>query len=266
MPRMSPVKMALSSAFFAAACSSAPQPPPEPAEVAALAAEYESPSASLEPAMMRNVLGETQPTRTVLQALSGLRFVRDVIHDATTATSDSTDVALDVQGTVLARAACPGWNGDATESESERGAIEVTLGVGESQLQRAFAGHATSCKFVTESMGRRSNVVATMALQIDLGDDLSLGEPVETLLIRATNVIGAIDGVALGLGQQAFSFRFGEDDSIETLIDLAPLSVGASGTCLLGLRPDGVWQLETRAGRFACGSAGSGPCVLDPRG
>jgi hypothetical protein len=249
-------------AVLALACTSAPEPPPEPAEVSALAAEYARPSASLAPAATASVLERVQPTRSVLAALSGLRFVREVIIDATTATSDSTDLALDVQGSVLARAACPGAQGDA-DAGVQRGYLEVTIGVEASHVQRAFVGHARGCKFVTVSMGQRLTVIATMDFQIDLGADLKLGEPVDSLLIRATNVSGTIDGVALGLDQEVFSFRFGEDDSIETLIELAPLSLGLSGTCLLALQPDGAWVLGTRQGRWTCDGAGRTQCVLD---
>ncbi len=227
-----------------------------------MAAQYASPSAALEAAMTGAVLGQTQPTQTVLQALWGLRFVRDVVSDATSATSESTDLAFEVQGSAFAHAACPGW-GEPGETEASRGYIEVTIGLEESQVQRAFAGHATSCKFVTDRGEQRSNVIATMDLQIDLGDDLALGESAGALLVRATNVSGTVDGVSLGLGQQVFSFRFGEDDAIETLIDVGPMKLGVSGTLLLALRNDGVWALKTRTGEWTCSSAGSGPCVLD---
>lgn len=251
--------MALSSLTLAAACSYAPEPPAEPAEVAALAAQYARPSASLEGATTAMVWNQMESTRAVLQALSGLRFMRDIVSDATSATSDSSDLDLDVQGTALAHAPCPGWG---NEPESARGYIEVTIGVEESQVQRAFAGHATDCKFVTIRGDVRSNVIATMDLQIDLGDDVELGESTDALLVRAAQVTGTIDGLPLGLGRQVFSFRLGEDDAIETLIDLEPMQLGLSGTLLLVLRTDGVWALKTRTGEWTCGS-GSGPCALD---
>jgi hypothetical protein len=254
--------VSLSAVMLAAACISAPEPPPEPQEVAALAAMYASPSANLEPAAMGAVLGQSATTREALQAVSGLRFVRDVVRDATSATSDSTDFDLEVQGSAMAHAACPGWDDDPTESPDD-GYIEVTIGLEDSQVQRAFSGFATNCKFVTVRAGQRANVIATMELQFDLGSDLALGDSASSLLVRATNVSGTIDGVALGLGTQVFSFRFAEDDGIETLIDLQPMKLGLTGTCLLALRPDGVWALETRMGQWTCGSAGSGPCVLD---
>ena len=255
--------MLLHGALLAAGCTAAPEPPPEPVEVASLAQAYASPSANLEPAVMGSVLDRTLPTRIVLEALSGLGFVRDVVRDATEATSETTDLELDVQGSVLARSACPGWAAEGAESESERGYIEVTIGVQDSRVQRAFAGRATKCKFVTvRSDGLRSNIVATMDLQIDLGRELALRDPPPALLLRATNASGAIDGVPLALGAEVFSFRLGDEVSIETLVELAPLALGLSGTCLLGLQSDGAWALETQAGRWACGSAGSGPCVL----
>jgi hypothetical protein len=255
--------VSLSGLMLAAACNSAPEPPAEPQEVAALAAEYARPSATLEPAVMGAVLDQSAATRAALESLSGLRFVRDVVHDATAATSDSADFDLEVQGSAMARSPCPGWNGNAIES-LENGYIEVTIGIEDSHIQRAFAGRATNCKFVTQRRGMRATVVATMDLQFDLGSDISLGETATALLVRATSASGTIDGAPLGLGAQVFSFRLAEDDAIETLIDLAPMQLGLTGTCLLALRPDGVWALKTRTGEWSCGSAGSGPCVLDP--
>jgi hypothetical protein len=264
MQLMRRTMVSLSSVMLSAACSSAPEPPAEPQEVAALAAQYASPSATLEPSVMGAVLQQSVTTQAALEAVSGLRFVRDVVHDATSATADSTDFDLEVQGSAMAHAACPGWDDDPIERPDD-GYIEVTIGVENSSVQRAFAGHATSCKFKAERAGQAANAIATMDLQFDLGSDLALGdEAVTGLLVRATNVSGTIDGVPLGLGAQVFSFRIAEDDAVETLIDLAPMQLGLSGTCLLALRTDGVWALKTRTGEWSCGSAGSGPCVLDP--
>ncbi len=263
MQEMGRLIVPLSSLMLVAACVSAPEPPPEPREVGALAAAYASPSATLEPAVMGTVLMQSTTTRTALEALSGLRFVRDVVQDATSATSDTTDFDLEVQGSALAHAACPGWDDDSVE-RPEDGYIEVTIGIENSRVQRAFAGRATNCKFTTLRAGQRATVVATMNLQLDLGSDIELGETATALLVRATNVSGTIDGVPLGLGSQVFSFRFAEDDAIETLIDLGPMQLGLTGTCLLALRPNGVWALKTRTGEWTCGSAGSGPCALDP--
>jgi hypothetical protein len=251
------------SSVMLAACSAAPEPPAEPAEVAALATQYASPSATLAPGVMGAVLEQTAATRAALEAVSGLRFVRDVVEDATSATADSTDFDLEVQGSAMAHAACPGW-GDRPAENPADGYVEVTIGLENSHVQRAFAGHATDCKFIAEQAGQKANVIATMDLQFDLGSDLALGDTATALLVRATSVTGTIGGVPLGLGAQVFSFRFAQDDSIETLIDVGAMRLGVSGTCLLALRTNGVWALRTRTGEWTCGSAGSGPCALDP--
>lgn len=263
MQRMDRLMMVLTSLVLASACSAAPEPPPEPQEVVALAAQYASPSATLDPSVMGAVLQRSTATRTALEAVSGLRFVRDVVRDAAAATADSSDFGLDVQGSAMAHAACPGWDGDSNEKPDD-GYIEATIGLENSSVQRAFAGEATDCKFVTQRAGKAANVIATMDLQFDLGADLALGDSVMAVLVRATNVSGTIDGVALGLGSQVFSFRLAEDGAIETLIDLAPMQLGLSGTSLLVLRRNGAWALATRTGTWTCSSAGSGPCVLDP--
>jgi hypothetical protein len=231
--------------------------------VVALADAYEHPSAALTPATARMVVDQTQPQRAVLQAISGLRFIRDVIDNATSITDADID-AVEVQGALDARSACPGWDASAPPDESVDGYIEVSIGIEQSRVQRAFSGRATNCRFVTESQGTRSNAVASMDLEIDLGGSLGFGEPTPPVLVRATNLVGSVGNVALNLGQQVVSFRLREDDSVETLVNMTTLPAGSAGTALISLRVDGNWSLRARDGAWLCNAGGTGSCVVDP--
>jgi hypothetical protein len=243
-------------AIGALGCASAPAAPAVPTAVVALADAYEHPSAALTPATARMVVDQTSPQREVLRAISGLRFIRDVVTDATSITDANID-SIEVQGALEARAACPGWDAAAPPDESIDGFIEVSIGIEESRVQRAFSGRATNCRFVTDAQGQRSNVVASMDLEIDLGGSLGLGEPTPPILVRATNLSGTVGNVALAFGPQVVSFRLRTDNSIETLVDMT------MGTALLGLRADGNWSLRARDGAWVCSNTGSGSCVRD---
>lgn len=232
-----------------------------PEEVEALAAQYDSAAASLDANTAQTVFMQTLPLQTVLGSFTGLRFVRDVIDNATAITPDAAS-ALDIQGTIDAHAPCPGWNGHASAEDTSQGFVDVAIGVDATRVQRAFSGHATRCRFVTQQAGTNLNVDATMDLQVDLGGDIGFGETAPAILIRATNASGSIDGAALDLQQRVFSFRLDRDGSIETLVELTPLVPTLHGSVLLALRNDGRWSLRTRHGEWVCDSAGSASCML----
>ena len=245
-------------AVFAIGCAAAPEAPVAPEAVVALADAYENPTAMLTPATARAVVDRTQPLRGVLEAVRGLQFIRDIVENATSI--DDGDIeSLQVRGALDARAACPGWD-DAPPDQSLDGTIEVTIGVEESRVQRAFGGRATNCRFVTEVAGQRSNAVASMELEVDLGGSLGLGEPAPPILVRGTNVSGSVNGVALSLGSQALSFRLLEGGAIETLVDIATLGSGMTGNVLVVLHADGRVSLRARDGDWMCGQ-GSTPCT-----
>jgi hypothetical protein len=248
----------LALAASVSACSPLPAPPPMPQEVAALAAQYDAAAAKLDPQTARTIFMQTQPLQKVLSSFTGLLFFRDVIDNATSVDPDSA-IALDVQGTIDAHAPCPGWSDDKSQ-----GFIDVTLGVEATRVQRAFIGHATQCHFVTQQAGTTLNVVATMDLQVDLGSDIGLGDTAPAVLVRATNVSGAVDGLALDLAGQVVSFRLDRDSAIETLVDLTPFHLSVQGSVLLVLQSDGTWSLRTRSGEWICDSAGSAPCMAGP--
>jgi hypothetical protein len=249
-------------AISAIGCVSAPQAPAVPTAVVALADAYENPSAALTATTARMVVDQTLPQRELLEVISGLRFVRDVVDNATSI-SDSDFESIEVQGALDARSACPGWDATRTPDESIDGYIEVRIGIEESRVQRAFSGRTTNCRFVTESQGQRSNAVASMDLEIDLGGSLGFGEPTPPILVRATNLSGSVGNVALNLGQQVLSFRLRADDSIETLVDMTTLPPGSAGTALISRRADGNWSLRARDGAWLCNAGGSAACVRD---
>ncbi|HKU40420.1 MAG TPA: hypothetical protein VJR89_19800 [Polyangiales bacterium] len=257
------VRLCTAVAIFTLACTSAPSAPEMPAAVVALADQYENPTAALNASTARVALDRSLAVRGVLEAISGLAFIRDVIDDATSLTQNNLDLSVDVQGTLDAHSACPGWAPGAAPDEALNGFIEVAIGIEASRLQRAFSGRTERCRFVTELAGVSTNGVADMELEIDLGSSLGFGDPTPPILVRATNLSGMVGSVALSLGAQVVSFRFREDDAIETLVDLSTLRPDLSGSALLTLRDDGRWGLRARDGEWVCGSRGSDPCVLD---
>ncbi|HKP55133.1 MAG TPA: hypothetical protein VJV78_00355 [Polyangiales bacterium] len=246
----------------ATGCVSAPEPPAVPTAVVALAEAYKNPSAALNATTARMVVDQTLSQRQVLSSISGLRFIRDVIANATSIDDSNLD-SVDVRGALDARAACPGWDPTAPADESIDGFIELSIGIEESRVQRAFGGTATNCRFVTQSQGQLQNAQASMDLELDLGGSLGLGEPTPPILVRATNLSGSVGSLALNLGQQVVSFRIGADDTIETLVNMTTLPAGSQGTTLIRLRADGAWSLRARDGAWLCSPGGSTPCVRD---
>ena len=241
-------------------CNAVPAAPPPPKEISALAAQYDAVSGQLDAQTARAIFTQTQPLQRVLRSFTGLRFFRDIIDDATSISPNAAS-ALDVQGSIEAHSPCPGWTDDPSPDDATQGFIDVTIGVEETRVQRAFMGEATRCQFVTQQAGTKLNVVATMDLQVDLGGDIGLGETAPAILVRATNATGTVDGVALDLQQRVLSFRLERDGSIETLVDLTALDPDLRGSALLALRSDGTWSLRTRQGEWVCDAAGSAPCT-----
>jgi hypothetical protein len=265
-------KMSLALGVIACGCGTpAPFPPPLPQPVIALAAQYNTVTAHLDALEVAELLAQTHALQVTVQSFTGLRFLRNTIENATSAMLN-TELAFDIQGAIEAQAPCTGWN-DGTPLDAEiQGVLDVTIGVQATRVQRAFTGHATNCRFLAEQAeqagknGASSRVVATMDVQVDLGHSVGFGDPASAILVRATNISGTVDGVALALtGSQVFSFRLNSDQSIATLLDLGELAAGAgdAGTVLLTLRQDGSWAVRTRDGEWVCGSEGSDACVLD---
>lgn len=253
--------MSVGFALSASSCGAVPSAPPQPKEISALAAQYNAAAGSLDAQTARAIFTQTQPLQQVLGSFTGLRFFRDIIDDATSISPNAAS-ALDVQGSIEAHSPCPGWTDDPSPDDATQGFIDVTIGVEETRVQRAFTGQATRCQFVTQQAGATVNVVATMDLQVDLGGDIGLGETAPAILVRATNATGTIDGVALDLQHRVVSFRLERDGSIETLVDLTALDPELRGSVLLALRKDGTWSLRTRQGEWVCDAAGSAPCTL----
>src|SRR5262245_39762832 len=106
---MSVRRLAIAIFLGATGCVSTPEPPAVPTEVVALAGAYENPSAALNPTTARMVVDQTPLQREVLSSISGLRFIRDVIANATSIDDASLD-SIEVHGALDARAACPGWD------------------------------------------------------------------------------------------------------------------------------------------------------------
>lgn len=241
---------------FAAGCAAAAEAPPAPEAVVALADEYEEPSATLTAANARAVVDRTQALREVLQAVRGLGFIRDIVENATSI-RDVDIESVAVRGELDARSACPGWDPATPPDSATDGSIEVTIGVEESRVQRAFAGRATNCRFVTMVAGQVSQGVATMDLEVDLGGSLGFGEPAPPVLVRATNLSGSVGNLALNFGSRVLSFRLLEGGAIDTLVDTSTLGAELSGSVLIALRSDGSVTVEARDGTWTCGEGGA---------
>lgn len=234
-----------------------------PQAVTSLARQYDGANARLDADSARAVLERTVPLQVVLGAFSGLQFLRDIVEDATSVEFDESDLAVEVQGSIDAHTPCPGWVANAPEDEDVQGFIDVTIGVEESRVQRSFSGHATNCKFLAGQTEMRSNVAATMDIQVDLGRSLGFGDPTPPILVRATRVAGTVNNVPIDLTSQVVSFRLGNDDSVETYVDIATLGLGLTGSVLLTSHDDGSWALRVRDGEWSCDAEGSTPCVFD---
>jgi hypothetical protein len=233
-----------------------------PQAVATLAAQYDAVNATLDATTARTVLERTQPLQAVIRSFAGFEFLRSMVEDATSVDFDDTQLAVDIQGSIHAHTPCPGWQDGTPLDAATQGFIDVTIGVESSRVQRSFGGHTTQCRFIADQPGARSNILATMDLEIDLGGSLGFGEPPPAILVRASNVTGLIDNTAMNLADQVISFRLGNDSSIETFVDLTTLGAGLSGSALLAALVDGRWAVRVRDGQWICSAGGSEPCVF----
>jgi hypothetical protein len=243
-----------------AACTSAPEPPPAPRGVLELSERYEHLTADLDRATAQQIVDRPPPQYAALQALSGLTFLRDVLSDVSISAAEGGELPIDVQGSLTMHAACPGWEPDLTPDEAKTGFVELTLGVDDSRLQRAFTGTASRCKFGSEGGGESGAVSVSMELEVDLGRSFVPGEPLPPLLVQATDVRATNDALGLGSSKE-FSVRVNPDKAVETLVDLAALDLGRSGTFLLARREDGRSELRGRDDEWLCGRIGSEPCM-----
>jgi hypothetical protein len=233
-----------------------------PQAVATLAAQYDAVYATLDATTARTVLERTQSLQAVIRSFVGFEFLRNMVEDATSVDFDDTQLAVDIQGSIDAHTPCPGWQDGTPLDAATQGFIDVTIGVENSRVQRAFGGHTTQCRFIGYPPGARSNIVATMDLEIDLGGSLGFGEPTPAILVRASNITGLIDNAVMNLAGQIISFRIRTDNSLETLVDLTTLGAGLSGSALLAGLMDGRWAVRVGNGQWICGVEGSEPCVF----
>jgi hypothetical protein len=268
------------------ACTVAPEPPQTPHAVLELSESYEQPTASLDQSTAEQLFEESVPDYTELKTLAGLSFVRAVIARALKTTPlDDAALALDVQGSLAVHAECPGWEPDAEVPDPDAGYVDFVIGVDDSRVQRAFAGSVTGCRFVTKLDGEPAKVQASMQLEVDLGSNLALGDPVPTILLSASQLSASLsvaipaelsegffgvladeiapNGLELDVdtADRQLSLRIAGEDLIETLVDLAAFDVGTPGTIVLGLRDDGSFNVRGRDSAWHCGSDGSTVCV-----
>ena len=253
-----------------------------------LSERYDEPTADLDQVVAEQLLDESIPNYTELKTLAGLSFVRGVVGRALkTPDIGEPAEALDVQGSLAVHAPCRGWDPMAATEEADNGYVDLLIGVDDSRVQRAFTGTVTGCKFLAKLGDERAKVETSMQLEVDLGDSLALGDPVPAILMRASQLSAELlvsvdhlpessdgawadiaaalapEGLKLELdtANRALSVRIADDDLVETLIDLDPLRVGASGTVLLGLRDDGSLHLRGRDSAWRCNSAEEVACV-----
>jgi hypothetical protein len=253
------------------ACTAAPEPPPTPQAVVQLSLRYDRPTGTLDEALAREIVDARWPHVKALKTLAGLSFLREVIAEGTTPDIEGAD-SIDVQGSLAVHAPCPGWERVSAATEAETGFVELMMGVDASRVQRAFTGRATACRFSAQRGKERVNVTASMAVELDLGRSLGLGEAVPSLLVRFSELSSALSidstgsSVALALADiaddgDALSLRMGGDAVLETLVDLETLGMGQQGTFLLALLDDSSVRLRGRDSAWVCSSKRSDPCV-----
>jgi len=269
-----------------AGCTVAPEPPQTPHDVLQLSESYDRPTASLDQTTAEQLFDESVPDYTELKTLAGLSFVRGVIARALkTSPIGETALGLDVQGSLAVHALCPGWAPKSEAPDPEAGYVDFVIGVDESRVQRAFAGTVTDCRFIANVAGEHAKVQVSMALEVDLGSSVALGDPVPAIRLSASQLSAALsvqlspdpedglwsllatelvpDGLPLDLdtANRSLSVRIAGEDLVETLVDLDALDLGARGTILLGLRDDGSFKLRGRDSAWNCGADGSTVCV-----
>ncbi|HEX7663422.1 MAG TPA: hypothetical protein VF407_02885, partial [Polyangiaceae bacterium] len=84
-------------------------------------------------------------------------------------------------------------------------------------------------------------------------------------LVRGRKVSGTLaltDGTSTTFATDEIDLRVTSDGTIEVLLDLATLDVGATGTAVLELHPDGSIALRVKDGEWTC-SGDEAPCTLD---
>lgn len=253
--------VALALALPALGCASAPEAPEPPPAVMALAKQYETPTASLDPWHARTVLERAAPSQETLAVFSGLSLVREIARDASSSIETDRDYPFDLQGTISSRTTCPGDGGGGSRVE-DNGLIRLTLGVDRSRIQRAFSGRAERCRYTTEVAGAVVDVTVTADLELDLGRPIGLGESLpEALLVRASKLSGDIQGeIEAHLELNLVHLKVGEDGTLEMLLDLADF--GLSGTAILIVRADQSLGVRVEQGEWSCGPTPSVPCEL----
>jgi hypothetical protein len=246
--------LALASAVIG--CAAPPEPPPVPTGVVALAARYDSATATIDAASARRLADAMVNLRANIGPYMGLFFVRDVVEDATTAAESQTELPVDVQGSLFVHAPCPGWDA-AVEPDPADGFVELTIGVDGSRAQRAFAGSAHACRFVSNLVGMSLEA----QLELDVGGRLGLGDPLPPMLVRATHAtLTSSSGQVWQLPE--LHFRLRDAGVIELLVDLGQLGLGLAGTAVVAFHADGSLALRVRQGAWVCAADGSQPCAL----
>lgn len=253
---------ALALGLSALGCASAPEAPEPPPAVIALAQQYETPTASLDPWNARAVLERALPSIETRAVFAGLSFVREIARDASSSVDTDRDYLFDLQGTIRSRTTCPGDNGGGTSRAPDNGLIRLTLGVDRSRIQRAFSGRAERCRYATEVDGAAIDVTVTADLELDLGRPLGLGDPLpEALLVRASKLSGDIQGdLAAHLELDLAHFKLGEEGALEMLLDLSDF--GLSGTVVLIVGGDQSLGVRVAEGEWICGTTPDEPCEL----
>jgi hypothetical protein len=241
---------------LASGCAAPPEPPPVPPGVVELALRYDNATATIDAASARRLADAMVNLKASIGPYTGLFFVRSVVEDATKAAESQTELPVDVQGSLFVHAPCPGWDA-AVEPTPADGFIELTIGVDGSRAQRAFAGNARACRFVSNLVGMSLEA----QLELDVGDRLRLGDPLPPMLVRATNVtLTSSSGQMTQLPE--LHFRLRDAGVIELLVDLGPLGLGLAGTAVVAFYTDGSLALRVREGAWTCAADWSQPCAL----
>ena len=239
-----------------ASCATPPEPPPVPTGVVELAQRYDNATATIDAASARRLADAMVNLKATIGPYEGLFFVRDVVEDATQAAESQTELPVDVQGSLFVHAPCPGWDA-MPEPDPADGFVELTIGVDDSRAQRAFAGRAHACRFVSNLVGMSLEA----QLELDVGDRLGFGDPLPTMLVRATNAtLTSSSGQVTQLPE--LHFRLRDAGVVEVLVDLGPLGLGLAGTAVVAFYTDGSLALRVREGAWVCAADWSQPCAL----
>jgi hypothetical protein len=248
----------------AQACIELPTPPTT-GDLSELEPRYDRPTGRLPEEQTSELLEQARPYLDVASRLDGLSLIRTAVSDTSKGLDDAlgTD-GLTVQGTIRAQLSCPGHGAIATDDSDANGALDITMGIADTRIQRALDGSAIDCEFVSGRGGQTDRITFSADFVADLGADIALGDdPAELLTVQLTDleIRSSSTGLSLPELQEVYDFRVTGDESIEVLLDLDTLGLRNAGTVVVISHVDGSIGLREERGEWLCPPNDS--CSLD---